>query len=127
MGILHHLELQRSLEEIRRVLKIGGRAAFLEPLGHNPMINLFRALTPKLRSQDEHPLTAYDLSLIAESFSRTQFHRFHLLSFLALPFLKSGSFANILDYLDNIEEILFDKIPYVGKMAWQIVVIIEKS
>lgn len=68
-GILHHLDLQIALPEIRRVLKQGGRAVFLEPLGHNPVINLYRAATPKMRTADEHPLLRTDLSLISDHFA----------------------------------------------------------
>ncbi len=38
-GIIHHLELDACFREIARVLKPGGTAVFMEPLGHNPLIN----------------------------------------------------------------------------------------
>lgn len=34
MGILHHLDLSPTMAGIRRVLRPGGRAVFLEPMGH---------------------------------------------------------------------------------------------
>ena len=45
-GILHHTDLSNSLYQIKRVLKEDGKAVFFEPLGHNPLINLFRKFTP---------------------------------------------------------------------------------
>ena len=60
-GILHHLSLEKAIMEINRVLKIGGRAIFYEPLGHNIFINMFRFLTPSFRSKDEHPLLIEDI------------------------------------------------------------------
>src|SRR5262249_7691600 len=51
-GILHHLDLAKTLLEIGRVLKPGGRAVFIEPLGHNPLINWYRNRTPHLRTED---------------------------------------------------------------------------
>ena len=54
-GILHHLRLHQALKELARTLKPGGSATFIEPMGHNPAINLFRRLTPSLRAKDEHP------------------------------------------------------------------------
>jgi SAM-dependent methyltransferase len=66
-GILHHLDLSQSLGEIRRVLKPGGRALFVEPLAANPLLRLFRALTPRARTVDERPLTRADLEQLSTS------------------------------------------------------------
>jgi ubiquinone/menaquinone biosynthesis C-methylase UbiE len=63
-GILHHLDLEVSLAEIQRVLKVGGRAVFMEPLAANPLLKVFRYLTPKARSLDEKPLSMQDLTMI---------------------------------------------------------------
>jgi len=63
-GILHHLDLELSLSEIQRVLKVGGRAVFMEPLAANPLLKVFRYLTPKARSIDEKPLSRQDLAMI---------------------------------------------------------------
>lgn len=60
-GILHHLDLPVCLEEIRRVLRPGGVALFIEPLSANPFLKLFRMLTPRARTVDEKPLTSRDL------------------------------------------------------------------
>ncbi len=66
-GILHHLDLDVALGELHRVLKPGGRALFREPLLDNPLLKVFRTLTPKARTDDELPLSAGDLDRIAGS------------------------------------------------------------
>ena len=83
-GILHHLSIEKAIFEIKRVLKQGGKAVFYEPLGHNLFINIFRLLTPRLRSKDEHPLLVADLKLIENNFPNTRFHFFYLFSLIAL-------------------------------------------
>jgi len=67
-SILHHLELEPALIELRRILRPGGRAVFVEPLAHNPLLRLGRALTPMARTADEHPFTAADWATCAAIF-----------------------------------------------------------
>jgi len=64
-GILHHLDMFRALDELCRVLKPGGRTLFLEPLAGNPLLKLFRLMTPRARTRDERPLTRGDLRTLA--------------------------------------------------------------
>ena len=120
-GILHHLELERALAQLRRVLKKNGRAVFFEPLGHNPLVNLFRRLTPGMRSADEHPLLIDDLRLLAAGFENAEFHFFTLCSLLAIPFRSLPGFGPLLNILETIDRALF-AIPFFRKQAWIVVI-----
>lgn len=64
-AILHHLDLATCLAEICRVLRPGGSALFIEPLAGNPLLRLFRRLTPFARTVDEKPLDKEDLLFIS--------------------------------------------------------------
>lgn len=64
-GILHHLETDLAMQEVRRVLRTGGRAVFQEPLADSPLLALFRWMTPFARTPDEHPLSRTDLERIS--------------------------------------------------------------
>ena len=68
IGILHYLKLEKAYSELQRVVKKDGVALFIEPLGHNPFIKLYRKLTPRLRTLDEHPLLSKDLILAKKYF-----------------------------------------------------------
>jgi ubiquinone/menaquinone biosynthesis C-methylase UbiE len=72
-GILHHLNIESCLKEIDRILKPKGKLLFIEPLGTNPLINLYRKLTPKSRSVDEHPLLDEDFNSLFTNRHQTQF------------------------------------------------------
>ncbi len=67
-GILHHLDLARIVGEMCRVLRPMGRGVFLEPLGHNPVLNAYRRRTRELRSDDEAPLRRHDVALVRNHF-----------------------------------------------------------
>ena len=67
-GILHHLDLETAVSEIRRVLKPDGIATFFEPLDINPVGKLVRYFTPGARTEDEKPFTFHELDLIENHF-----------------------------------------------------------
>ena len=71
-GILHHLQINKCLDEIHRILKPNGSLIFIEPLGTNPIINFYRKFTPKSRSKDEHPLINKDFKYIKKNLKNTK-------------------------------------------------------
>jgi SAM-dependent methyltransferase len=86
IAILHHLELDVALAEIRRLLRPGGRAVFREPLAHNPLLRLGRLLTPAARTPDEHPFTVSDWNLCRKHFGSFEHREVELLSIPFIPF-----------------------------------------
>ncbi|HEV8658840.1 MAG TPA: class I SAM-dependent methyltransferase [Thermoanaerobaculia bacterium] len=102
-GILHHLDISRALSEIRRVLRRGGRAVFYEPIAHNPIVNLYRILTPSKHTADEHPLTMSDIRSIESSFTAFRATFFDVLSIGAIPFLGWPGGIRLLRVLESID------------------------
>lgn len=125
-GILHHLDLERGYREILRVLKPGGYAVFIEPLGHNPLINMYRDRTPALRTPDEHPLLAGDLALAQGIFPRVDFRYFHVLSLGATLFAKTPLFKPVYAISEFVDRLLMKAIPPYRKMAWIVVLTMRK-
>mgnify|MGYP000399495715 CR=1 FL=1 len=128
-SILHHTELSLTRAEVHRVLKSGGTAIFLEPLGHNPAINLFRKLTPWRRTPTEKPLRFEDVLFFAEPFSAVRHREFYLLalaSFALLPFKSKRVFQWALNALSGCDEVLFSRWPALGRYAWVIVFEVTK-
>ena len=125
-GILHHLNLEVCLTEIFRILKPGGKFLFIEPLGTNPLINLYRKLTPQSRSVDEHPLVDMDFNLIQKKFSKTKIKYYGFLTLALFPFYSSPKNSKIFKILKNFDQILF-KLNIFKKLAWSVLIIAEKN
>ncbi len=123
-GILHHLDLDRSLTEIVRVLRPQGRAVFREPLAHHPIVNLYRRLTPSLRSIDEHPLTVRDLERISAIFHSADLSFHHLLSPVAALFASTPFSKPIRAFLETADTLLL-RLPFLRRYAWQVVLVLK--
>lgn len=55
-GFLHHVDYACLPQVFHRVLKPGGKFAFIEPLKYNPAIWLYRKMAGSMRTCDERPL-----------------------------------------------------------------------
>jgi len=64
MAILHHLDLELALSEVKRVLRKGGRAIFEEPVRNSKLLDRLRRLLPKRgdASPCERPLTDAEIT-----------------------------------------------------------------
>jgi SAM-dependent methyltransferase len=120
-GILHHLDLALAFKELSRTLKPSGRAVFLEPMGHNPLIRLYRWRTPEYRTQDEHPLLMSDLAIAHEHFGEVRANFFHLLALGAVPLRNRRGFTQIKSGLCAVDKFLLEHVPRLRKHAWIVV------
>jgi SAM-dependent methyltransferase len=108
-GILHHLDFKVAIHELYRILRPGGCAIFVEPLGDNPGAKLFRALTPNARTPDERPLSRQQIVWADQVFGISE-HYF--INFISTPLaLITSSFPlkpdnAALRFADQIDVIL---------------------
>jgi len=124
-GILHHLDLATSYSEIRRLIRLDGKAVFSEPLAHNPLINLYRILTPSLRTKDEHPLKVKDVKMLSEYFDNVDANYFNLWTLFAIPFAKTSSFDKILNFLSKLDNRFLRIFPFMKRYCWTVILILK--
>ena len=125
-GILHHLQINKCLDEIHRVLKPNGSLVFIEPLGTNPIINFYRKLTPKSRSEDEHPLMDKDFKYIKSKFTNTEIKYYGLSTLIFFPFYKSPNNSSFFKFLTIFDQYLF-KLKFFQWFAWSVLIRAKKS
>ena len=125
-GALHHVDLDKALSELSRVIKNDGEMICVEALRHNPLIHWYRKLTPHLRTEweVEHILGVESLEIMSKYFKKVDVKFFHLFSLLLVPFRKMPFFNQIYKIFDWFDSIILS-IPIIGKFAW--IMIIELS
>jgi ubiquinone/menaquinone biosynthesis C-methylase UbiE len=121
IGILHHLQMDKAMGEINRVMHPEGNAIFIEPLGHNVFINVFRRFTPKIRSKDEHPLLSVDFKIMKRYFRKVQVQYFYLTALVAIPFAGLPGFNRLLCIFEYIDRVLF-RFRFLRKQAWHVLI-----
>ena len=119
-GILHHLDLDLAYGEISRVLRPNGRAVFIEPLGHNPLINWYRRRTPESRTQDERPLRMTDLDKAKTYFRTVEFTFFNLTTLCAMVIQSDKIFSTVFSACEKFDSWLFDIFPGIGRYSWMV-------
>lgn len=120
-GMLHHLDLDRAYTELHRILKPGGRLLGVEAFGHNPVIQLYRELTPLLRTKWEtkHILKMHDIRRAERLFQRGETRFWHLAVLGAVPFRNTAFFGLALK-MGNACDALLMRLPGIRLMAWQV-------
>ena len=126
-GVLHHLDTKKAFGELARILKSEGSIICNEPLAYNPFFQLYRKMTPYLRSEweAEHILGKNDINLAEEYFRKVEKRFFHLTTLLAVPFRNLPFFNFILGILEKVDSLIL-RLPFIKWWAWQIIFILSK-
>lgn len=120
-GMLHHLDLSYAFPELRRILKPGGKILAVEALDYNPVIKLYRTLTPTMRTDWEknHILSMKDIEFASRFFDIGEVKFWHLLSPLgAYVRAKQSVQRPMLRVLNGLDSLLL-KVPGLRLMSWQ--------
>ena len=125
-GVLHHLDVKKAFPELARVLKPTGQIICVEPLAYNPVFQLYRKMTPQLRTEWEahHILTKEDIAVPRQYFGKTEMYFFHLLTLAAVPFRNTKMFNAALSTTEFLDSLIL-KLPLVKWWAWQVIFILS--
>jgi len=123
-GTFSSLDLSRALPEIARVLKPEGTLLDIETFGHNPLTNLKRQFNRFVGKRTSwaasHIFNLKDLASLEHYFRQVEVHYFHIVSWLAIPFLNLPGGQILLKSLQWVDQILF-KVPFWRYYAFKVV------
>ena len=125
-GILHHLNLNKSLYELKRILKKDGKIIFIEPMATNPIINLYRKFTPNARTSDEHPFKLSDIELVKSLFVNVEIKYYGFLTLVFFLFYKEPEKSNLFQILKKMDERILNS-RYFKFLAWSVLIKAKKG
>jgi ubiquinone/menaquinone biosynthesis C-methylase UbiE len=127
-GVLHHLDLKKTYQELARILKPEGKVICTEALRHNFFIHLYRKMTPQLRSawEVEHILGKREIERASHCFKRVEVLKFfHLATIAAVPFRNLPIFEPLRRGLETVDSILL-RLPFLKWQAWMVVFVLSQ-
>jgi SAM-dependent methyltransferase len=119
-GMLHHLDVERAFPEMSRIMRPGGVCLAVEALDYNPLVKLYRRLTPHLRTEweKEHILSHRELRLARRHFAVRNVRYWHLASIAAASLRGTPLFGAALAVGNAIDAVAL-RLPPLAYMAWQ--------
>ena len=121
VAVLHHTDLAESRKEVRRILKTGGRGVFFEPMRGNPIIALFRTLTPKIRTPTEVPFSVQDIRFFTEPFTHRQSQEIYFTGLASLALLALFRSRRLFDlaswFTDPVDRFLVRTFPFLRRLC----------
>lgn len=129
-GTFSSLDLKKVYPELARVLKQGGILIGIETFGHNPFTNLKRKINQITGKRTgwaaSHIFKTGDLKMAKNYFSKIEVKFFHLVSWLAFPFLDLPGGKFLLKFFESIDKILL-KLSLLRKYAFKVVFIFFRT
>ncbi len=129
-GVLHHLDVELSMQSWSKTLTKDGLVLMMEPMAMNPIIYLYRVLTPSMRTDDEHPLLPKDIKVLRKYFNKVTVNGFVLTSIFSLIFaylpnifsLKEKTFK----MLESLDRGLLKIFPGLVYLCWTSIIVLEE-
>jgi ubiquinone/menaquinone biosynthesis C-methylase UbiE len=124
-AILHHLDVNLGWYEVYRVLKPGGKAAFVEPMGMNPVLKFVRNHVPyphKNPRGADRPLNYDEIHAWGQRYSQFTYREIQLFSMLE----RGLGFNRRLGFLRRLDDTLLERVPFLRRYCRYVVMCMVK-
>lgn len=141
-NLLHHVDILQTVKLLKTHLAPGGALVTWDPLAYNPVINVYRSIATKVRTEDEHPLKWLDIKGICKLFPRVETRYFWLstlIIFLIMALVQRRNpnkerfwksvvgegekWAWLYLPLERLDRLLLSAIPPLRLLCWNVVII----
>lgn len=144
-NILHHANIEVALQNAIPHMKENGTFISWDPIKYNPVIEVYRLLATKVRTEDEHPFTFKDFKTFKRNFATVEFKFFWLttlLIFIAMFVFQRRSpnkeryWKKVIEEskywepyfkpLEKVDNFLLKVFPPLGYLCWNVVIFAKK-
>jgi SAM-dependent methyltransferase len=130
--ILHHVELEPTFRELRRVMAPGASAAFIENSALNPLLMAARRHVagrfgvPRYGTADEHPLDRDDLEAFHRAFpsARVEFPDFSFFRLFSRQVLRHR-WPRAARTMARLDDAVYRHVPVARKYSFRVIVRFE--
>lgn len=121
---LHHCDIGKTADQIRRVLKPGGKAVLIEDYAYHPLMRFYRVLTPDKHTKFEKALTDDDLTSFVSRFSSHHYMFYGLLNIFET--CNSRLIGRVRPILASIDGQLYKALPFLKRFSKLICIYVVK-
>jgi len=125
-SLIMHVDHEKTILEISRVLKKGGSLVFLEPMSSNPFLWVYRTFFSKYDKLKPDYFRYDEISKYSKFFSKFFHKEFYLFSTLFLLvfsiFKNKNCYVSIVNFFENFDRLLITILPFFNRFCWVSVV-----
>ena len=141
-NLFHHVDIEQTLDEIKPHIKPDGVLVSWDPIAYNPLINIYRKIAKKVRTEDEHPLTIEDIGSFRNQFRQVETRYFWfstLIIFIIMALVQrrnpnkerywkivtteADRWAPIYKPLEKFDNLILKILPPLRLLCWNVVII----
>jgi SAM-dependent methyltransferase len=139
---LHHVDIGQTLARLLPYLKATGTFVSWDPVAYNPLINVYRVMAKKVRTEDEHPLHLRDVRAVQSCFVESEV-RWCWLSTLAIFVImavvqlrnpnkerfwkkvveEGDRWAWLYMPLEKLDRLLLKIAPFLRPLCWNVIIV----
>ena len=138
-NLFHHVLIDKTIINLKKYLHKDGVMISWDPIAYNPLINLYRMIATKVRTDDEHPLKKSDLLIFEKHFKKidTKYFWFTTLIIFILMMLvynpnkvrlwkkiihDEKKYKWIYEPLERLDKCLLMFFPFLKWQCWNVVI-----